>query len=293
MNYEKKYLKYKKKYFDLKNQLGGAIQQPVAIQQVPIQQPVALQQVPIQQPVAFQQVPIQQPVEVQQVPIQQPIEVQQVPIQQSIAFQQVPIKQSIAFQQAPIELKPSDDFTQTKFNAAYFHGENSKHNFQTTTDNDDALNYLKKINRFTTFTLDFFDEIIEENDDDEINTKHELSYISSGIRNMYSEKKEGKLNFCAIEKLNQSKLSADKIENNHVKGKLKIKELYKFEYTLDEKDGKFCLIVNLDNCKKIVGHFYDGKNTSEIIFQKLTKRRGDGSYLKFGIFPRLLLYKEN
>ena len=275
MNYEKKYLKYKKKYFSLKNQFGGAIQQPVAIQQVPIQQPVAIQQVPIQQPVAFQQVPIQQPVEVQQVPIQQPVEVQQVPIQQSIAFQQVPIKQSIAFQQAPIELKPSDDFTQTKFNAAYFHGENSKHNFQTTTDNDDALNYLKKINRFSTFTLKF----------DDTNKKHELFYKSSGY-NHISLKKEGKLNFCAIEKLNQSKLSADKIENNHVKGKLKIKELYKFEYTLDEKDGKFCLIVNLDNCKKIVGHFYDGKNTSEIIFQKLTKRRGDGSYLKFGIFPR-------
>ena len=278
MNYEKKYLKYKKKYFDLKNQLGGAIQQPVAIQQVPIQQPVALQQVPIQQPVAFQQVPIQQPVEVQQVPIQQPIEVQQVPIQQSIAFQQAPpIQQPIAFQQVPpiqrsIALSTQKS-RQTKFNAAYFHGEeNSKHNFQ----NNHALEYLGKINRFSTFTLKF----------DKTNNKHELFYKSSGIKNAYREKKEGKLNFCAIEKLNQSELNASKIEDEHVKGKFKSSsELYKFEYTLDEKNGNFCLIVNLENCTKIVGHFYDGLNTQHIIFQKLTKRRGDLSYMRFGIFP--------
>ena len=57
MNYEQKYLKYKKKYLEMKAQVGGVIQQPVALQQVPIQQPVAFQQVPIQ-PVAFQQIPV-------------------------------------------------------------------------------------------------------------------------------------------------------------------------------------------------------------------------------------------
>ena len=58
MNYEQKYLKYKKKYLEMKAQVGGVIQQPVALQQVPIQQPVALQQAPIQQPVALQQIPV-------------------------------------------------------------------------------------------------------------------------------------------------------------------------------------------------------------------------------------------
>ena len=57
MNYEQKYLKYKKKYLSLKSQYGGVIQQPIALQQVPIQQPIALQQVPIQPPIAFQEVP--------------------------------------------------------------------------------------------------------------------------------------------------------------------------------------------------------------------------------------------
>ena len=46
MNYEQKYLKYKKKYLSLKSQYGGVIQQPIALQQVPIQPPIAFQEVP-------------------------------------------------------------------------------------------------------------------------------------------------------------------------------------------------------------------------------------------------------